>query len=127
MSAQGAANSRFRSPAAPDEAPAALSGASVLGTATALSRARAALPVIEVALKRLALGERRGGLVSRQVAVAKASAYGRLFRDAWLAWPARVGPLLAAEFDRDATALTVALEGFVREHLEQLASERAEF
>ena len=46
-------------------------------------------------------------------------------RDRWLAWPARVGPQLAAQFDRDAAAVTVALEQHVRQQLEDLAVERA--
>jgi len=127
MAPNGYATSRFRSPTATGESPAAPSGASVLGSATALSRARTAMLLTEAQLKRLQLEERRGLVINRQTALAQAFAYGRLFRDSWLAWPARVGPLLAAEFERDATAVTVALEGFVREHLEELASERHEF
>jgi hypothetical protein len=41
----------------------------------------------------------------------------RMLRDRWLAWPARVGPLLAAQFEVDAGAVTVALEAFVRDAL----------
>jgi hypothetical protein len=63
MSPQGAANARFRAPAGAGESAAAPSSAGVLGNATALSRARAAVAVTEVALKRLQLDERRGGLV----------------------------------------------------------------
>ncbi len=36
-----------------------------------------------------------------------------MVRDAWQAGPARVGPLLAAQFDLDAGAVTVVLEGLV--------------
>jgi hypothetical protein len=61
------------------------------------------------------------------VAARNALAFGRLLRDTWLAWPARVHPELAPAFDLDATALTVALEGYVREDLEQLARERPDF
>jgi len=75
----------------------------------------------------LALEQRRGALISRKRAVATAFAYARMLRDRCLAWPARVGPLLAAEFDLDAGTVTVLLEGYVREHLEELASERVEF
>lgn len=46
---------------------------------------------------------------------------------AWLVWPTRVGPLLAAQFEVDAGAVTVVLEGLVREHLAELARERPEF
>jgi hypothetical protein len=39
----------------------------------------------------------------------------------------RIGPRLTAQFELDAGAVTVVLEGYVREHLEELASERVEF
>jgi hypothetical protein len=127
MAPNGFATSRFRSPAGAGASAAAPARAGVLGDATALARARAALALTEVALKRLELDERRGGLVDRQVALRKAFAFGRLLRDAWQAWAARVGPQLAAQFERDPTAVTVALEMLVREHLAELASERCEF
>ena len=60
-------------------------------------------------------------------ATAKAFGFARMIRDTWLAWPARVGPLLAATYDLDAGSVTVALEGYVREQLEDLANERCEF
>lgn len=50
-----------------------------------------------------------------------------MLRDRWRAWPARVGSLLASQFELDAGAVTVVLEGLVREHLAELASERCEF
>lgn len=53
----------------------------------------------EVALKGLQLDESCWGLVHRQVDLAKVFAFGRLFRDARLTWPARVGPILATEFE----------------------------
>jgi hypothetical protein len=59
--------------------------------------------------------------------VHKAFAFARMLRDRWQAWPARVGPLLAGQFELDAGAVTVVLEGYVREHLEELASERGDF
>jgi Fe-S cluster biosynthesis and repair protein YggX len=98
----------------------------VLGNATALWQARTAMLLTEAQLKRLQLEERRGLVVNRQTALAKAFAFARLFRDAWQAWPAHVGPLLAAHFELDPTAVTVALEDYVREHLERLARERFE-
>jgi hypothetical protein len=48
-------------------------------------------------------------------------------RNAWLTWSPRVGPQLAAAFDVDPTAFTVALEGHVRQHLSDLTRERPEF
>jgi hypothetical protein len=125
MAPNGAANARFRRPdAAP--APAAAPKPGVLGNATALWQARTAMLLTEAQLKRLQLEERRGLVVNRQTALAKAFAFARLFRDAWQAWPAHVGPLIAAQFELDPTAVTVALEDHVRDHLDQLCRERFE-
>jgi len=92
-----------------------------------LARARAAALVLDVQTKRLNLEQRRGRLISRDRAVLRCFAFARLFRDTFLSWPARVGPQLAAQFDVDPTAFTVALEGHVRQHLTDLARERPEF
>jgi hypothetical protein len=92
-----------------------------------LAQARAAALVVDVQTKRLLLERTRGALISRDRATLKAFAFARMLRDRWLAWPARVGPPLAAQFDLDARALTVVLEELVREHLAELASERCEF
>jgi len=88
---------------------------------------RAAVLGIEVEVKRLALDKLRGELISRDGATRTAFAFGRLWRDRWMAWPARVGPELAMQFNVDAGALTVALERVVHEHLTELASESVEF
>jgi hypothetical protein len=121
MSAAGAANSRFRGAAERRPAdPLPASGGQ-------LAQARAAALVLDVQTKRLTLEQRRGSLISRDRAVLRCFAFARLLRDAWLAWPTRVGPEIAAAFEVDATALTIVLEARVREHLEQLARERAEF
>jgi hypothetical protein len=83
--------------------------------------------VVDVQTKRLVLEQRRVALISRDRAVMKAFSFARMLRDRWLAWPAPVGPPMTAQFDLDAGALTVALEGLVPEHLAELASERCEF
>jgi hypothetical protein len=92
-----------------------------------LAQARAAALVLDVQTKRLNLEQRRGQLISRDRAVLRCFAFARLFRDTFLAWPARVGPLIAAQYDVDATALTVTLESHVREQLAVLSRERPEF
>jgi hypothetical protein len=69
-----------------------------------------------VQTKRLTLEQRRGALVSRDRAVLKAFTFARMMRDRWQTWPARVGPLVAAAFEIDATALTLMLEDQVRQH-----------
>ena len=63
----------------------------------------------------------------RDRAVLKASSFARMQRDRWQAWPARLGPQLAAQFDLDATQVTLYLEEHVREFLVELASERCNF
>jgi hypothetical protein len=95
--------------------------------ASTYHRARAAALVVDVQTKRLVLEQRRGALISRDRAVMKAFSFARMLRDRWLSWPARVGPQLAAQFEVDAGAVTVVLEGYVREHLAELASESVEF
>jgi len=66
-------------------------------------------------------------LISREVAVRKGFAFGRMWRDSWLSWPARVGPVIAEALDVDAATLTVMLEQHLRDHLTDLARERVEF
>jgi hypothetical protein len=119
MSPQGSANAKpARSPATDGAPPVIVSD---------LARARAAALVVDVQTKRLALEQRRGALISRDRAVLKAFAFARMLRDRWLAWPSRVGPQLAATFELDAGMVTVVLEGYVREHLTELADERVDF
>jgi len=96
-------------------------------TGSQLARARAAALVVDVQNKRLLLEQRRGALISKDAATLKAFAYTRVIRDAWLAWPARVGPQLAATFDLDPATVVVTLEHHVREQLDELASERVDF
>jgi hypothetical protein len=50
-----------------------------------------------------------------------------MLRDAWLTWPARIGPQLAADLGVEPAVLVIALEDLVRAHLEELASERCDF
>jgi hypothetical protein len=121
MSPQGAGNAEAR--AATRDHTGTSPGVSV----GELARARAAAVIVDVQTKRLALEQRRGALISRDRAVLKAFGFARMLRDAWLTWPARVGPQLAAAFDVDAVPLTVALEDHVRQHLADLARERPEF
>jgi hypothetical protein len=132
MRENGAANSRFRAPGDgvdPEGASSAGDGSSpgVLGSASTLWRARTAMLVTEAQLKRLQLEERRGLVVNRQTALAKAFAFARLIRDAILAWPASAGPELAAQFELDERAVTLVLEELLRGLLEQLSRERVDF
>src|SRR6516164_11453494 len=95
----------------PEEAdrlwPARPTDAGVMGSQ--LAHARAAALVVDVQTKRLALEQRRGTLISRDRAVLKAFAFARMLRDAWLAWPARIGPEIASELGVDARDMVVLL------------------
>lgn len=48
----------------------------------------------------------------------------RVERDAWINWPSRVAPLIAATIGADAVALAVEMERHVREHLGERAEPR---
>jgi hypothetical protein len=51
----------------------------------------------------------------------------RAARDAWLNWPARVGPLLAADLNLEADRVSEALTRYVHEQLEELGEPEADF
>lgn len=122
MSPQGAANARA---ATADARAAERPPASVTGPQ--LAQARAAALVVDVQAKRLTLEQLRGALIPRDRAIAKAFSFARTLRDICQTWPARIGPQLAADLGIEPTGLVVALEGYVREQLEELASERSDF
>jgi hypothetical protein len=75
----------------------------------------------------LELRVRRGELLDRQKGLDTVFRFARMLRDRWQAWPVKVGPLLAAQFGLDPGAVVVTLENYVREHLEELSSERVAF
>jgi hypothetical protein len=122
----GASTSRFRGPSQPEtddltRAAPPPPGAS-FGGLEALTQARVAVLLVEAGLRRLRLEERRGQLVDRQVTLGKFFQVVRSMRDAWLAWPSRVGPELAADLGLDATQVMIALEPLVRRTLDELAA-----
>src|SRR5262249_30174015 len=84
MSAQSAVTARQRPGAAR-----AAGGPPPGVTGAQIAQACAAALVVEVQTKRLALEPRRGALISRDRAVPKAFAFGRMLRDQWLAWLTR--------------------------------------
>ncbi len=120
MSPQGAASGNGATAGSAESSPPGITGSQ-------LAHARAAALVVDVQTKRLVLDQRRGALISRDRAVLKALSFARMLRDAWLTWPARVGPQLAADLGVEPAVLVIALEDLVRAHLEELASERCDF
>src|SRR5262245_12850762 len=127
MSPAGESTSRFQGPPEsdpPPDAPGLAAAAAFLGNQQALTQARTALLLTEAQLRRLRLEERRGALLDRQTTLAKFFTTVRAMRDAWLAWPARIGPELAADLGLDATRVMIALEPYVRRQLQELANAR---
>jgi hypothetical protein len=90
----------------------------------AYQQARAAKTAIEAERAALELRRRQGELVDRALGERLVFAFGRRQRDAWLAWPARIGAELAAALGVDAAALVVQLEAYVARQLEELSGER---
>lgn len=89
-------------------------------------RARLANEVIKAQLAKVRLGRAKGELVDRARAVAMVFDLARRERDAWIGWPARIAPNLAAELGADAHKVEEALDRYLREHLAELAEIRVE-
>ena len=87
-------------------------------------QARTANEVLKAQERRLRLQQMKGELVDRAKAVAQVFRLARDERDAWINWPARVAAVMAAELEIDQHRLHIALEGQVREHLNELAKVR---
>lgn len=75
-------------------------------------------------LRKLEHEVKSGRLVDGAQAEAAVFTIARVERDAWVNWPSRVAPLIAADLGIDAVALAVALERYVREHLAERAEPR---
>lgn len=86
---------------------------------TTAEEGRRRLVVAEAGLKQLALQERRGTLLDKSEVEAAAFNRAREERDALLNWPARVAPLVAAEFSIDPRQLFASLEKHVRQFLDE--------
>jgi hypothetical protein len=89
--------------------------------------ARTRKELLQVKLLELKVAENEGRLVDREKATAVVFDLARRERDAWLSWPARVGALIAGEFDVDPHAMEQALGRAVREHMAELAELKVEF
>lgn len=92
---------------------------------TPAARAKLASAVIRAQREAMELEEKRGSLVSKALAIRQVFGFARRTRDAWLNWPGRIAPGLAAELGVDQHVLTAALERHVRDHLTDLAGQPA--
>ena len=88
---------------------------------TTLLQARTANEIVKAQANKVRLARLKGELVDRQQAIAHVFALARAERDAWINWPPRIAPQLAARLAVDPHAMHVALDAVVREHLQELA------
>jgi hypothetical protein len=108
---------------APEEGAASLPPTlgSGLGTGgVTLLQARTVNEVLKAKIRQVELAEKKDELIDRARAIAHVFKLARAERDAWLNWPARAAPMLAARLGLDEHALHVALDAAVREHLAEL-------
>ena len=95
--------------------------APVLSTGgTSLLQARTVNEVVKAQTNKVRLAQLKGELVDRAQAIAHVFKLARAEREAWINWPNRITPILAAELGIDEHTLFVALDVAVRVHLEEL-------
>jgi hypothetical protein len=78
-------------------------------------------------LKKLEYEQKEGSLVSIATAERVLFEGARAQRDAWLNWPARIGPLVAADLGLEADRVTEILTEHVHKHVTQLGEPRPDF
>ncbi|MDG9670895.1 elements of external origin [Hahella sp. CR1] len=89
-----------------------------------LLQARTVNEVVKAQTNKVRLARLKGELVDRSQAIAHVFQLARTERDAWLNWPSRVSPHMAAQLGVDPHTFHVALESAVREHLQELGELR---
>lgn len=77
-------------------------------------------------LKQLEYEQKSGALVPLEDAETILFDQARAQRDAWLNWPTRVGPLIAAELGLEADRVTGVLTEYVHKHIGQLGQPETE-
>jgi len=77
-------------------------------------------------LRQLEYEKKSGSLVELEVAEKILFEQARASRDAWLNWPTRVGPLLAADLGLEADRVVGALTEYVHKHISQLGEPEIE-
>jgi hypothetical protein len=78
-------------------------------------------------LTQLALQEKKGQLIHKDMVKAQVSQLSRQVRDSWMNWPSRVSALMAAELDIEEHELHIILERYVREHLNDIGDGKLNF
>lgn len=78
-------------------------------------------------LRTLELQQKSGALIEMSFAETTFFNMARAERDAWMNWPARVGPALAAEYDLPADRVTASLVALVHAELAARGEPEADF
>lgn len=78
-------------------------------------------------LRQLEYEQKSGALVDLALAERVLFEGARAQRDAWLSWPSKVGPLLAADLGLEADRVTGALTEHVHKHIAQLGEPDVQF
>lgn len=78
-------------------------------------------------LRQLEFEQKSGALVDLGLAERVLFEGARAQRDAWLSWPSKIGPLLAADFGLEADRVTEALTEHVHKHIAQLGEPDVHF
>ena len=88
---------------------------------TDLTRARIGKLELDKQKAELSINAMRGKLIDREAACRAVFAFFRRERDAWLSWPSRIAPNMAAELRVDDGRLQRTLKEYVEDHLRELA------
>ncbi|VVE01779.1 hypothetical protein [Pandoraea terrigena] len=80
-----------------------------------------------VLLNRLEFEQKSGALIDLETASTILFEEFRAARDAWLNWPTRIGPMLAADLGIDADKVTTALSAYVHKQVTDLGDPQADF
>jgi hypothetical protein len=78
-------------------------------------------------LRRLEYEEKSGSLIELTLAEAVILDIFRAQRDAWLNWPMRIGPLLAADLDCEVELVTNTLTAYVHKHIAEHGEPETDF
>jgi hypothetical protein len=96
------------------------------GGGITFASARTANEVMKAQLRRIELQRQKGELIDRSRALATVFRLARQERDAWLGWPARVAPQMAADLGCETHTMQQILDRYVRSHLVELGEIRLE-
>ena len=110
--------------AVPDGGEASGAGSALPAGGTSLLQARTVNEVVKAQTNKVRLAQLKGDLIDRAQALAQVFKLARAERDAWLNWPARVSAQMASQLGVDPHDLHIALDGAVRQHLQELGELR---